>query len=125
MDHASAITPPTNPILAVWWDAYKGPSPVHLPPQNNTISLDVPSANRGTTTPSTGGGQERTPYRHPLNSFKPFPSNVKEDDFIYLRKKDALSVPPRAIVIECLQKFAQHVHCQMPILDLGDIERII
>ncbi|KAF2866709.1 fungal-specific transcription factor domain-containing protein [Massariosphaeria phaeospora] len=56
---------------------------------------------------------------------KPLPSRIGPDEFVYLEKKGALSVPKGALRSEMLRAYVEFVHPYMPLLDLHDFLSVI
>lgn len=56
---------------------------------------------------------------------KPLPPNINDDDVEYLWRKGSLSIPEMPLRRELLRSYVEHVHGQMPILELNDFLQIV
>lgn len=52
--------------------------------------------------------------------FAPFPKSLDSADLMYLHTRDALTLPSETLQIALLKSYVDHVHWNMPILDLED-----
>ncbi|KAL2061486.1 hypothetical protein VTL71DRAFT_6863 [Oculimacula yallundae] len=110
-----------NDISDIFKEALKDYSLINLPPQaGESSALGVESQVDDSTVLRDAALRERF-YRE-VEIFRPFPKHIKIEEVIYLRSRNALSLPPLRLRWELMQSFAKNGNWQIPRSNLEEAQ---